>query len=398
MGVTAIPSALRIEPTLADVTRYLELTGWTSGRVDDLNIYYPIADDGDLQIVLPVDPANTRTLDTQIAEAIRVIAYTESRTTREVRANLTGTGADTIAIRLLPETPTGTAPLAAAQEAITALRDLVVGAASALRNDSLNLPVRAPSDIDDYANRTHFSTRPGSFIVDLTLPLTTQPAEDASAQADQTEDPALIPADEVDATPQRDLNPYGRAVSRRIRRTISRALEAADQVAAGDLTLTAFTEPSRNLGNATELEAIANLGGSLGTPYQVRFAESALAPGAEPVGVLTATPVQQQVLTAAATLIREKQTFDDITLTGYVIRLVKKRPNPHAPGDVTFRTAVEELGDNINCWVHLAGTDYERALNAHHDGLEIHVTGTLEYANSRWRLRDVTNFDVPDAP
>lgn len=410
MGVNLIPTAFGNEPTLADVIHYLSVTGWTTQSVDGFTVYYP-AGDSDLQIVLPnVQPTDSRDpgpeaadssgIHSRLDEAIRVIAYAETRTTREVRANLTGTGADSIAIRLLPATPTGTAPLAAAQEAITALRDLVVGAASALRNTSLVLPGRPPADIDDYASRTHFSTRPGSFIVDLTLPLTqetTTSGTDEGSQhpADAPEDEALIAVDDVDPTPQRDLTPYGRAVSRRIRQTITRALNTASQVTDGDLALTVFTQPALNLGNATELDAIANLGGNLGTPYQIRFAESALAPGAEPVEVLTATAAQQQVLTDAASLIRERQTFEDISLTGYIIRLVKKRPHPHAPGDVTIRTVVEELGDTINCWVHLAGTDYDQALTAHQDGHEVHVTGTLEYANNRWQLRAVTNFDVP---
>ena len=384
------------DPTIADVTRYLDITGWSLEHLDDVDVFYP-PDDSDLQIVLPSNPIESTLVTTQIADAVRVIAYASDRTEREVRANLAGIGADTIAVRLQSETPSGTAPLAAAQQAITALRDLVVGAASALRNDSLTLPARPPIDVDDYADRTRLSTRPGSFIVDLTLPLTTQ---DVSGQVDGAEqddgdEQALIPVDDIDSTPQRDLNPYGRAVSRRIRQTVSRALVAAEQVATGDLTLNAFTEPRRGLGNATELEAIAKLGGDLGTTFQVRFAESALAPGAQPVDVLSASPAQQQVLSDAAALIRDKQSFDDIRLSGYVIRLVKRRHDPHAPGDVTFRTVVEELGETINCWVHLAGSDYESALNAHQEGLEVDVTGDLMFTRGRWWLRDASNFNVP---
>lgn len=393
MEVTEVPTAAdSTRPTVAEVARYLSLNRWSVETSGSVNVYYPPGD-VDLQIALPAEAGTSRNVDAQIDDAVRVIAHFEKRTVRETLANLTGTGADTIAVRLLPETPPGTAPLAAAHEAIAALRELVVGAASALRNDSLILPARPAAGVDDYANRTHFSTRPGSFIVDLTLPLTV----DAVSRGVQepSEQAAFFAAEEIDPTPRHDPNPFGRAVSRRIRSTVTNALQAADQVTTGDLRLTAFTEPGRNLGNATELEAISKLGGSLGTDYQIRFTDTALAPGAEPVEIVTATPAQQRILVEAAALIREQQSFEDITLNGYVIRLVKKRPNPHGPGEVTIRATVEEIGATVNCWVHLGADDYEHALNAHNDGLEIHATGTLDFNKNRWRLRDVTSFNAP---
>jgi hypothetical protein len=112
------------------------------------------------------------------------------------------------------------------------------------------------------------STQPGSFILNLALPLVADIGNEPSADESIAEQLMLkLP-------PQ----PFGRRVSTRMLKSAQAAQKLADEVSAGDRPLRAFGEHSRlPAANATELAALKTLGGPEYGLYQLRFTQSPLA-------------------------------------------------------------------------------------------------------------------------
>ena len=369
-------------PTLEDVTAYVAAAGWE--RVDTARgtVWRPTdAEHADLQVALP-DTDDVADIDALLAEAIRVVAFVEQRTVLETTTSLVNGGADTLSIRLLPDAPAGSAPLALAQESITALRALVVGAAAGLTNDALVLPSRRPLHVENYAANAHVATRPGSFILDVALPLTVD-ADDVAGEPEQS---TL-----VDLPAQ----PYGRQVTERIRRTAANALAMAQRVIDGEATIEQFGEAHRRLGNATELDALARLGGETNDQYQLRLTESALVPTTTPTTLLKATTEQQTRLAEAAEFLRSTQPQEGITIEGYVVRLF--RQGNFGAGDVTINAALDDSGKMRKCVMSLPEEDYAEALRAHSEGLVVVATGDLVAVGTRKHLRNPTRFHVVES-
>jgi hypothetical protein len=96
--------------------------------------------------------------------------------------------------------------------------------------------------------------------------------------------------DEDGRTPQA----FGRRLANRMTAAAMNAQLLADAVNAGDQPLRSFGTSTREAANATELEALSGLGGSERNPYQLRFAQTPLAPQSKSAVVLQVTPGQQR--------------------------------------------------------------------------------------------------------
>ncbi|WP_345525903.1 hypothetical protein [Nocardioides endophyticus] len=309
-----------------------------------------------------------------------MVAYVEGLTIRELWNGAAAGGADTLSLRLMPNAESGSAPLALAQESLTAMRRLLVGSTTALSNDALVLPSRRPAVAETYAAEARVSTRPGSFILDVELPLTVK-VEQANIPAWQQ---SLMAAPAL---------PIGRRVSERLSLVASNALTMAQLVEDGEADISEFSDPTLRLGNNLELEGLARLGGDESTDYQLRIAQSALAPRSTPSTRLRATPAQRDRLSEAAEYLRSSQDQRGVTIQGTVVRLF--REGGLGPGDVTLQTVLDDSGKAKTCIMHLAEDDYAEALRAHREGLPVVATGDLVTAgNNRKRLRDVSEFRV----
>jgi hypothetical protein len=211
---------------------YLRVSGWSlEGQDTRTSLWRPSRspDAEPVETVLPVSQDVGDYAD-RIDAAVRTLAFAQRRTPEEVKSDVADGGADTVAVRLTPDTPPGEAPLALAQAVVTALYSFVIGSAAAIEIPDLVLPSHRPPWAEAYAGQVRLSTRPGSFILSLALPLVADVGGQQQAEEDAAESVMFA------MPPQ----PLGRRVSTRMRRSAQAACLLADEVSAGSRPLRAF--------------------------------------------------------------------------------------------------------------------------------------------------------------
>jgi len=137
----------------------------------------------------------------------------------------------------------------------------VVGSAAALDVEKLVLPSRGPLRAESYADRTRLSTASGSFVANLSLPLFDDNGA-SDRESANTEQGRLL-----EVSPM----PYGRRVGMRMLSVAERATTLARQVGEGDMPMRAFGFFEPGAPNATELAALAALGGPELLRYKIRL-------------------------------------------------------------------------------------------------------------------------------
>jgi hypothetical protein len=162
-----------------------------------------------------------------------------------IAADINYGAADTVAVRLMPDTPSGEAPLSLAYSAMSALRSYVIGSGSALDNDALVLPTRRPLQAESYVNRVRFATHAGSFILTLALPLVEAFNEVSPPPENPAEPDAIEPVQEPMF--QLSVQPFGRRVTNRMAVVAKNAQLLADVVNAGDQGIRAFGQVGRDV-------------------------------------------------------------------------------------------------------------------------------------------------------
>jgi hypothetical protein len=372
-------------PDLRAFEGYLRAAGWSLEdrdsrtslwRAQSLNTTEPLV------VVLPVRQ-DARDYTDVVDAAIRTVAFAEQRLPEEIRSDISFGGADTVAVRLTPDAPSGEAPLTVARQAVTALHDFVVGSAAAIEIHDLVLPSHRPPWAESYASRVRLSTHPGSFVLSLALPLVVD-LGDTVAGEEAVGDQMMF------ELPRR---PFGRQVSTRMLAAVQSAQRLADDVNAGVQPLRSFgSDPLRPSANATELAALKALGGPEYGLYQLRFTQSPLANGhGEPV-TLQVTPGQQRVLGEAADFLRTRQPRSGVTVQGLVVRL--HRSGAFGPGEVVIEGIDDDSGTTRRYRMELHEEDYNDALRAHRNGLQVSVTGDREERGTHLHLRRLTSFSV----
>ena len=218
-------------PSLSALREYLAGSGWTLADSNERNTVWRKAD---FIAVLP-DTENVQDYAERVYEALRTVAYSERRSIDEIVSDIRFGAADVIAARLVPDAPPGEAPLSLAFSATSALRSYVIGSGSALDNHSLVLPARRPPRAELYVSKVRFSTRPGSFILALSLPLLESFEEARSTGAGdqdsgEEEAPELKGAEIQEPLLELPPQPFGRRITNRMTAVAQYAQTLADQV------------------------------------------------------------------------------------------------------------------------------------------------------------------------
>ena len=225
---------------------YLALTGWTARGEDPrgVTVFTHRVPERDQPVVVAVsadaEPEN-------VSRAIETIAYVEGRDTSEVRDDLVFGGSDTLAAQLLPQLPTGQAPLLLVESAITSMRNLLTGAVQATEAERSVARVQAGSGADAWLRRARLSTAPGSFILNVACPL-----YDVAESPQAVDDPPLSPSGNAHA------QPYGRAITSQLHGMVSRAVAGANLVLE---SRGVQADLAAELGN-TNIAVLEGLGGS----------------------------------------------------------------------------------------------------------------------------------------
>jgi hypothetical protein len=372
-------------PDLRTVADYLRLAGWSLEDEDGrTTLWRPARSSGGrLEIVLPAQQ-ETGDYAERISSALQTLAYSEQRLPEEITADMTLGGADAVAVRLTPNTPAGQAPLPLVHSAVAALHNYVVASTVALEIRDVVLPSRHFGWAEAYARQVRLSTQPGSFIMRLALPLSALVADDPGVPE------GLATAEMFELPPQ----PLGRRVTNRMLQAAQASQQLADSVSAGDSLISDFG-PSAIVpaaANSTELAALAALGGSEYSPYQLRFAQSPLA--ADQVGPVTlrVTGGQQRVLETAANYLRQRQLRSGVTVQGQIVRLY--RPGAFGPGEIVVEGHDDESATTRRWHIELAADDYAGAVEAHLNNLQVLATGNREERGTHLHLRQLSAFTV----
>jgi hypothetical protein len=374
-------------PDLGTVARYLLGTGWAVADEDSRTTLWRSraeqAPDSDLQVVLPVRQGVGDYAERIIA-ALRAIAYAERRSLEEVAIDMTFGGADTVAVRLTPDAPPGEAPLSLVHTVVGALHSFVVASAAALEIHELVLPSHRPAWAESYANRVQLSTHPGSFVLNLALPLLADVGDEASVSGTESDQTIFdLP-----------VQPFGRRVSTRMLASAQIAQQLAEEVSSGARPLRAFGEDPVHPGvNATELAALKALGGPEFNVYQLRFTQSPLAGQRNDPVTLRVTPGQQRILGEASDFLRARQPRTGVTVNGLVVRLYR-RSGAFGPGQASIEGIDDDSGTKRRYRVELGENDYNKAVWAHRNGLQVSVTGDRIERGTHLHLRHLTHFSV----
>lgn len=371
-------------PALAAFTNYLAGSGWTLEDSDEQTSMWRLHRDQlyeEIRVVLPTTQ-RVRDYGDRIDDALKALSFVERRLPEEIADDINFGGADNVAVRLTPDAPAGEAPLLLAYSAISALKNFVVASAASLDHDSLVLPPRRPQRAEAYASQARLSTQPGSFILSLALPL-------SDIYAEESDDPTVSGQDAlVEVPPQ----PFGRKVTNRMLSTTRKAQQLAEEVSEGDRPISSFGEFVPHAPNATELAALSSLGGPDHDIYQIRFAKSPLTGGPAEPAVLRITPGQQRILGEAADYLRTKQPRAGVTVTGLVVRLF--REGGFGRGEAVIQGVADDSGEARRYRVELGELDYNEAVRAHANGLQVTATGDLDIRGTRRSLRRLTSFAV----
>lgn len=375
-----------ITPPIPDLTafqRYLRETGWNLVDEDArTSMWAPEAsvEEQRVRVVLPVH-RDVTDYASVAHDALRALAFVERRSPAEIASDVGYGGADTVVVRLSPPAPPGEAPLLFAYDALGALHNLVVGSASALSAKALVLPLRRPRRAEAYADQTRVSTAAGSFILSLAMPLLDP--QDLRDRIAKSEEAALMDVPSL---------PFGRRVTRRMLTVVPQAQRLADEVNAGSRPMRAFAEPVPNAANATELSAIAALGGPDREPYGMRWALSPLAHSVAESHRLTITPGQQRVLAEAADFLRARQPRPNVSFSGLVVRLFRERSS--GPGEIVIQGVGDDSGAQRRYRTELDESSYAEAMRAHKNGLTVTATGDIEVRGTRLSIRPLVSFAV----
>jgi hypothetical protein len=373
-------------PDLRAMESYLRVAGWSLEDRDVRTSLWravppddaPQGDAEPLVVVLPIRQDVSDYADV-VDAAIRTVAYAERRLPEEIRSDISFGGADTVAVRLTPDAPSGEAPLTTVRSAVAALYELVVGSAAAIEIRELVLPSHRPLWAESYAGSVRLSTHPGSFILSLAMPLVVDLGNEAARDQAATEQMSF------DLPPQ----PFGRRVSSRMLKAVQAAQRLAEDVSAGNQPLRVFGEnPVWPVANATELAALKALGGPEYGLYQLRFTQSPLAGRHNEPVTLRITPGQQRILGEAADFLRTRQPRSGITVQGLVVRL--HRAGKFGPGEVVVEGIDDDSGTTRRYRMELAEDDYNDALRAHRNGLQVSATGDREERGTHLHMRRLT--------
>ncbi len=379
MTTPSLPRVDLKEASPEELAAYLQRSGWTLLDADGRTaMYQRQVEDRDLRAVVPTRSDLTDYVD-GVHRALRTVAFAERRSLDEVANDvIMPGGADAIAVRLQPEAPSGQAPLGLALEAISALRTYVVGAAAGLEAEGLVLPSRRPARAENYADQVRLSTAPGSFVVQLGLPLS-----DGEISPDNPSPDRLLDVPEV---------PYGRRVTDRLVAVTRRSLSLAQRVADGDAALKEFGLPERDAANATELSALASIGGEEHARYELRFAQSPLGMETKRPSNLRITPAVQRVFGDASDYLRLAQPRANLRVQGLVVRLT--RDGAFGPGQISVLGATDDSGRARRVRMELEESAYAAALRAHREGLAVVAVGDLERTGNVQWLRRVSEFAI----
>ena len=379
MNDDSIASAVAETVTPLGVHAYLAAHGWTrtgSYRVDRGDVYQR----SDYRETVLV-PASSRFADypIRILQLAEAVGRTEDRRPSVVLADLSLAAMDLIRVRLPKAHDDYSLPLDAGVKLLDGSRRLLLAAACSTVRPQRQFRAGRNELASTYIASIRLGqTEPGSFVVNLQVPVSP-----ALAEPDQTH--LFEP-------------PFERRANRTLVAGLQAVREATDLVNRGEGNFGAFDERVQNGVSANLCTAAAELIG-VGDGLEVSVSWALTRPPSEEHDEKRSTVIFQPsdalVLSEAARILSNRQERVDERIEGYVSALARDQSEPE--GRATIKAVIDGILTSIKA--DFSPSEYSEITKAHDNRWSVSLEGDLRREGQRWHLsnpRDLTVMDDND--
>jgi hypothetical protein len=356
-----------------DLVAYLRSSGWElAGYLGEAATVWR---HGAAQVMVPRE---TYFADyaRRLAEVVETLSNVESRSELEIVSDLSMATVDVVRVRITtPQSADGSVSLEQGVNLFDGVKDMLLSAARAAVAPRAYFRSRLPGPADEYMRQVRLGqTERGSYVATLVCPVS----------------PELQPAGSNFA------QDVGEPFDRRVTRTLATAMyKTAEAVREAVLRqdMAPFTEAVRDGVSANLCNALAEIGGGVdGGILEVGFswARTRSRPQVPSSRIMVPNDALP-ILKEAARVLREIYRDDDFEIIGPVIRLDSSNA---AYGGVALVHA--EVDTMRKVQVYLDASDYQLAVRAHQEGLEVTGRGRLEKEGRYFTLRKVRDFGLQE--
>jgi len=358
-----------------ELVQYLRFKGWQQdSELGTKATLWVRADGGGDEIVLP-KRRDFADFDLRMAEVLKTLAKTEARSQLDILRDVQTASSDLVRLRApARDAVDGSLAIDSAVSFVESARDLMLAAACAAIDKRSYFATRKAQQATDYLERVRMGqTERGSFVLTILSPV-----------------PPTLKSDQGALFPVEPPEPYERAVTRTLARSLA-AVSAAAETAAAHGDMKPFFDAVQWGVSANLCEAIVRISHvSVDEGVDVAIAWSP----SRAVAAETPSRIRLQgdaipLIEEAARLFRETSTIADFELQGAVIGLA--RMESAASGRVTVAGLIGSQARKVQ--IDLSEPDYLKAIAAHEHKAIILCTGELrkEEGNS-YRLRNPRQF------
>jgi hypothetical protein len=363
-------------PQPRGIRLYLRTHGWESTERfhGQPTLWRLPGNDGTYEVIAP-SSKDTGDFRQRVSELLRTLAIAEDRSPADVLRDISTQAFDIQYYRTEPDSPPGTAPLRDAADKYAAVSSLYSASAVSLEDPRPVHPARRPARTQNLMKQVLAGpTSEGSYVISVWTPIPPRLTQDEDSVLFETND-----------------EPYERRATVQLHRALSAVRSAIDDGAEIDT----FIDRAAHGVSANLCESLVLLSGdAAASPFDVRFTWALDRP------VRIAEPVIRfgrddfRVLKSAAQDLRALQPEQDVRLRGNVVRL--EHDATLGPGVITIAgVASDDPSERMRrVYVTLEQADYDRAVNAHQQFLEVEVTGSLTQRGTRSNLSDPREFLV----
>jgi len=357
-----------------DVNAYLAAQGWR--RLDDFRrmARWVRPDEHDFEVLVPLEP-RLADFTARVRDLVESLGIAEERAPGIVLRDLLSARADAIRFRVRPRgEQDGSIPIKDGVVLFEQTRRVLVAAACSAVRRRAHHPTVPPRTVSEYLGGVRLGqTERGSYVVTLLSPV-----EPPSTGADRSGRLRLpIP------------DPFPRRAVEMLARAARAATDSAERVAAADgHDLGLFLEAVEQGVSANLCDSLAKIGGVQRGGFSMSFGWAPVLPAP---GLATSVEFSDRtisVLERAAELLRAVDA-GSVSLRGSVVRLQRQRDR--GSGRIRVELAA---GEPHQVAVDLDEADYDQAIFAHRQHLQVAVDGRLVREGRLWVLAQPRNFRI----
>jgi hypothetical protein len=356
------------------VIGYLRANGWS--RYSDSPGKFSVwvsSDSSAGEIVIPYkrDASDFIAL---LARALSELEQFEGRSQLDIVRDLLNSGFDVVRLAAKsPSTSDGSIRVDEGLLLFQQAREMLMSAACATVTPRPVFHARKPQLANEYIETARLGqTEHGSFVLTMLSPV--------SPQFNAHSDTDLFPGD-----------PFERQVVRTLIGAVGLTVEAAE-VASTTGTFTPFQDAVSGGVSANLCEALVGLF-SVGEPVRMELSVAWALNRPQPPAALSRVALTRDFLPAiseAARMFRARDVLEAYTVQGPVVKLERAENEPE--GRVTIYAPIEDVLRKVV--VTLSSEDYEKAMAAHREYLQVRVVGDVKREGRSYRVHSHVSFSL----